>query len=321
MKLYLGIDGGGSHTTGCLADARGRVIGTAEAGIGNPNHATDAELKEQFGAILNSLLTERSIPRKNCVSVFAGMAGVTCEETAERVRRGISESGLGHAVIGVDHDIRTALAGGLSLRPGIAVIVGTGSSCYGRGADGRTWQTGGWGALIADEGSGYVLGRDAIKAAVQMADGRMQASSLVDAVFDWLGIKDVSQVLERIYGAELSRQEIAAFAPKVLDLAATGDIAANGILAAGAEELGKMVAANHSRLPTSPEPEIVITGGLGTADACYRPMIEAAITRHLPTARIQKLEMDAARGAVLLAISQSGGEVNEDIVTQLKESV
>jgi len=287
MKLFLGIDGGGTHTTACLADAEGRVIATAEAGIGNPNHATDSELKVQFETIFNRLLTSRNIPCENCVSIFAGMAGVTCEETAERVRRGIRESSLSHAAIGVDHDIRTALAGGLTLRPGIALIVGTGSSCYGRNADGRTWQTGGWGALIADEGSGYVLGRDAIKAAVQMADGRMQASSLVDAVFDWLGIADVSQVLERIYGSELSRPEIAAFAPTILTLAAAGDTAANEILATGAEELGKMVAANHNRLPTSPEPEVVITGGLGTAASCYRPMIEAAITRHLPTARIQ----------------------------------
>jgi N-acetylglucosamine kinase-like BadF-type ATPase len=42
---------------------------------------------------------------------------------------------LGDA-IHVDHDIRIALAGGLSGRPGIALIAGTGSSCFGMNAAG-----------------------------------------------------------------------------------------------------------------------------------------------------------------------------------------
>lgn len=310
MKLFIGIDGGGTHTTACLSDEQGRVIGRAEGGVGNPNHASDAELRDHFSDLTGRLFATAGAPASDCVAVFAGMAGVTCEKTASRIKGILRDVGLEHAAIGVDHDIRVALAGGLAGRPGIALIVGTGSSCYGRDAQGATWQSGGWGALIADEGSGYYLGRAAMTAAVRMADGRQPETALRAAVFQWLGITDVSDILSRIYEQELTRPQIAAFAPTLLKLASDEDLAALEILSSGAHELAQMVAANHTKLPTAAEPEIVITGGLGTADSPYRPMIRAAIHRLLPTARVVEPELDAAAGAAIIAITQHNSAAN-----------
>jgi N-acetylglucosamine kinase-like BadF-type ATPase len=317
MKLYLGIDGGGSHSTACLSDDHGNVIARAGGGLGNPNHASDAELTANFTGLLARLFPASGPYKADCVSVFAGMAGVTCQETGNRVRRVLGDCGLGHATIGVDHDIRVALAGGLTGRPGIALIAGTGSSCYGRNARGDTWQSGGWGSLIGDEGSGYSIGRNAMAASVRMADGRQPETPLGRAVFDWLGISDVSEILERIYGQELTRPQIAAFAPTVLQLAAEEDIAALEILSTGAHELALMVAANHDKLPTATEPEVVITGGLGTAEN-YSQIIESAILHLLPQARVRAPELDAATGAALLAIEQISGELAPEVMQNLK---
>ena len=138
-----------------------------------------------------------------------------------------------------------------------------------------------------------------------MADGRQPETDLEAAVFQWLGISDTSEILNRIYEQELTRPQIAAFAPTLLKLAAEEDLAALEILSSGAHELAQMVAASHRRLPTSDEPEVVITGGLGTADSPYRPMIHAAILRLLPMAIIVEPELDASAGAVILAIQQT----------------
>ena len=48
---------------------------------------------------------------------------------------------------------------------GVALIAGTGSVAFGRAADGRTIRCGGWGYLLGDEGSGYAIGRAALRLA------------------------------------------------------------------------------------------------------------------------------------------------------------
>ena len=52
------------------------------------------------------------------------------------------------------------------------VLAGTGSIAYGADHTGRTARAGGYGFLLADEGSGYWLGHQALRAVVRAADGR-----------------------------------------------------------------------------------------------------------------------------------------------------
>jgi N-acetylglucosamine kinase-like BadF-type ATPase len=218
----------------------------------------------------------------------------------------------------VDHDIRIAWAGGLALRPGIALIVGTGSSCYGRTADGRTWQTGGWEALISDEGSAYFVGREAIATAARMADGRDSETPLRQAVFHWLGIREIAEVLPRIHDQGLSRSELAGFAPQVVTLAGQGDTAALEILDRGAFLLAEMVAANHHMLPTGPDPDVVVTGGLGTADTIYREKIATAIRGRLPSVTVHRPVLAPAIGAALLAMEQIGLTLTPELFERMK---
>ena len=55
----------------------------------------------------------------------------------------------------VVNDAAVALAAGASDRVGIVVLAGTGSIAYGADRAGRTARSGGYGFLLADEGSGY----------------------------------------------------------------------------------------------------------------------------------------------------------------------
>lgn len=320
MKLFLGIDGGGTHSRAFLADESGRIIAKGAAGTSNPSHASDEQLRHEFQTLLNAAFSQAKAGPEQCVSAFGGIAGVTCASTAERIISALKDSGLTEAKIGIDHDIRIALAGGLGGAPGIALIVGTGSSCYGRNSEGRTWQSGGWGSLIADEGSGHFLGHQAIVAAARMADGRLPASGFMDAVFSWLGIKDVAEILNRLYEVGIERHEIAAFAPQVIKFAEAGDAAAIDILDRGASELAFMVAANHTALPTSAEPAVAITGGLGTADTIYRGKIIAAIRAQVPSARIPDLFMSPTAGAVMLAFEQVEGRVRPEVLEAIRGS-
>ncbi|MBI5384554.1 MAG: hypothetical protein HZA90_07675 [Verrucomicrobia bacterium] len=318
VSFYLGIDGGGTHTRAFLVDDDATCAGGGQSGLSNPNHARADEVRANLEAAISGACQQAGAERANCVSVFVGMAGVTTELGREFCRDMARQCGLGHAKIGVDHDIRVALAGGLGGQPGIALIVGTGSSCYGRDAEGRTWQTGGWEALISDEGSGYFLGREAIAAAARMTDGRQAESPLQGRVFAWLGINAVADLLPRLQDRKLSRSDIAAFAPQLIELAHRGDLAALEILDRGAFLLAEMVAANHRKLPTGPHPDVVITGGLGTAETIYRRKVEEAIRRQLPAVCLHEPLLPPVMGAALLAMEQDGLPVTVELLNKLK---
>jgi N-acetylglucosamine kinase-like BadF-type ATPase len=302
MKLFAGFDGGGSKTRVAVADERGRVLGRGETGLANLHHAPEAEVRANLARALALALEPVGGKPADVASVFFGMAGVTCEATAGRFRGMAADIGLGAARFGIDHDIRIALAGGLMGRPGIALIVGTGSACYGRNADESTWQTGGWGYLVADEGSGYDLGRRAMTVAVRMSDGRMVPGPLRDLVFGFLEVRGVQEILVRLYERGIGRNEIASLAPRIVAQAEAGDAVARGILESGAAELGAMVSANHRALPTSETPEVVITGGLGSAPTLYRELIRGAIRGRLTGVRLPEPALEPVLGAVLLAL-------------------
>jgi N-acetylglucosamine kinase-like BadF-type ATPase len=319
VKFFLGIDGGGSRTRTFLVDESGEFTAWGEAGLSNPNHAAPEELVANLQHAIHIATGQAKLGLSGCVSVFAGIAGVTTEGGRQRLRESLAACGLGHARIAVDHDIRIALAGGLAGQSGIALIVGTGSSCYGRTADGRTWQTGGWEALISDEGSAFYLGREAIAAAARMADGRTADSPLRESVFQWLGIRRIADILPRIHDQGLARSEIAAFAPQVISLAAQADAAALEILDRGAALLAQMVAANHRMLQTGPLPDVVITGGLGTAEGPYRVRLESAIHALLPSAVVHEPILSPALGAALLAVEETGCSVSTTFLERLKQ--
>ncbi len=306
MRWFLGLDGGGTQTRVLVCDATGTQAGSGAAGGTNPHHTRAEGIARSFTAAIRAACAPLHLEPGEITAGFLGVAGVTDDAARAQVERLARAAGLAHARLGVDHDIRIALAGGLEGRPGVALVVGTGSSCYGRDAAGRTWQTGGWEALIGDEGSGYFLGREALRLAVRMADGRTVATALRARVFGWLGIQDVATILRRLGQPAITKPEVARLAPLVVELAEGGDSAARAILEEGARALAELVVANHRSLPTGTGPEVVVTGGLGTAAGMYRRMIYAAIERELPQARVGPPALAPVAGAVLLAMERAG---------------
>jgi hypothetical protein len=73
-------------------------------------------------------------------------------------------------------------------------------------------------------------------------------------------------------------------------------------------------------LPTSSAPEVVITGGLGTASTIYCAKIDNAIRRHVPSVRIMDQPiLQPAGGATLLAIEQTERFVPASVIENLRK--
>lgn len=321
IDLIVGIDGGGTSTRAVLADLRGRVLGV---GLGGPSNFDDigaAATQASLGEAVNAACQSAGV-RAPFAAAFLGMAGVVSDLDRQTIREIAQRLNLaGAEQIGIDHDCRIALAGGLSGRPGIVLITGTGSSCYGRSASGEDWRTGGWGQLISDEGSSYWLGVQAMRAAVMAYDGRLPATLLMDEVLRALEIDQMDALMNRIYAQKLSRAEIAGLARLVITAAEAGDAHALRLIEQGANDLGDCVLAAARRLGFEAAAlEIALTGGLLKAGETFQGPLRRAIGARLPGSRVLLAELPPVLGACLLALECLGIPPSAEVSTRLLET-
>ncbi len=137
MPLVIGVDGGGTRTRAALVTESGQILGLGTAGPSNYDDVGVAVAQSNIGLAVQRAWQQAGLSSRQGDAAFLGMAGVVSSADRATIYRMAAELALAPTPrIHVDHDIRIALAGGLAGQPGIALIVGTGSSCYGRRADG-----------------------------------------------------------------------------------------------------------------------------------------------------------------------------------------
>jgi len=320
--FVLGIDGGGTHTRAALVGLDGRVLGIGHGGPSNYDDVGIERAGQNIEQAVAAALQQANVARSDCRAAFLGMAGVTSETDRAHIRKIAHTLRLAPAEqIGIDHDCRVALAGGLAGRPGIVQILGTGSSCYGRNAAGESWLAGGRGQLISDEGSGYWLGLQAMRTAVMVHDGRLPFTPLHDRVLAFLHIASVEEILHRLHVVGLLRAEIAAMAPIVIDSAREGDAAAATILEQGAAEVAACVRAVAHKLGWAQAPfEVCLVGGLLEAGDLLIGRVRAAIARLAPAADVKVAGLPPVLGAALLALQLAGTPLTPALLQQLHQT-
>jgi N-acetylglucosamine kinase-like BadF-type ATPase len=308
----LGVDGGGTKTHAAIVDETGRFLGEGWAGSSNYHDQGVAGAQAAIAQAVSQAREAAGLPAQPFAAAFLGLGSIVSEadhRTVHAMARALELAPPER--VGVDHDARIALAGGLSGRPGMALIAGTGSICYGRNAAGESWRAGGWGPLLSDEGSGYWLGLRALQIAAGAYDGRLAPSVLTERVLAALGIGGMDDLMHRVYVAGLSRAEIAALSRLTLDAAAEGDPDAVAALDEGARELARCVAAVARRLGFDAGPcELALAGGLFRSGDPVLVPLRRALADVLPPCRPAPAELPPALGACLLALHLDGVRAN-----------
>lgn len=317
-RFFLGVDGGGTKTQTAICDETGQILGVGQAGASGIDSAGAETATANIGAAIAAARAQAQLPATPFAGIFFGMAGVVSEADRAIIRTIARTLQLGEA-IGIDHDIRISLAGGLSGRLGIALIAGTGSSCFGLNERGERWQAGGWGHLISDEGSSYWFGANAIRLAMGAYDGRWQ-SSLLEPVRRRLGLAEMTDIHYRLYTQGLAKAEIAAFAPLIFEAAAAGDPLAQQLIEQGTRDLAHMVRAVAHHLGWAMTGcEVTLTGGLWRAGEPVLTPFRRALADLLPAARITMPELPPIYGACVLALQQSGVTVDAAVLQHMHD--
>lgn len=260
-RYYLGLDGGQSSTTILIADETGRVLGR---GRGGPcNHVSgDAARTKFFRAIDDALRdacrqADLNPTTIEFASICLGFSGGAADKDA------YSREFLHSKRYKITHDAEIALSGATGGEPGIIIIAGTGSMAFGRNAAGTNGRAGGWGYLVGDEGGGFHITRQALRAALRFEEGWGPATSLHRMLLDETDSTSANALMHRFYTPEFSRPQIAALSQVVNRSAESGDDVATGILRSAAAELIVYVEGVYRQLFTAIQhPAIAYIGGV-----------------------------------------------------------
>jgi N-acetylglucosamine kinase-like BadF-type ATPase len=297
-RYLLGIDGGATKTLAAVLDLEQRVIHLAHGGPSNEDAVGSQAAVAVLVDVAEEALERAGIDAAELAVGVIAVAGTDTDAIVRQVRAGRREDWI------VVNDVVGAWAAATGAQPGIGAISGTGSNVFGVGVEGGAWRVGGWGHLLGDEGSGYWLGIESIRAALRDRDGSGPETGLSDAIVAFFDAPSVEAVASLVYSRPLGKSEIAAFTVEACRLAEEGDAVASEIYQRGAELLGAQVAevARRTALAEAASFPVGLIGSVFKAGPLFVDPLAAVVHESAPGARLEKVEMAPVGGSLLLAL-------------------
>lgn len=278
--LFIGVDGGGSRCRARLRDASGTLLGEGAAGASNARlrHAAFTEVIAACRQALEAAgLGEGDLGR---IHAGFGLAGTQQDEDLQSVY----EWPHPFASLVADTDAYAAWLGAFGGRDGAILILGTGAAGTAV-VKGQRVSVGGWGAEVADDGSGMAIGRTALRRSLWALEGMAPMTPLAEDILSVFA-RDPQKMV--IWAGTATPGDFGSFAPRVFSHAEQRDPLAVAILLEAAADASRMI----NRLLDLGAPAIAMIGG-----------IFPHILPWLPPVLVPYLvepEADAADGAILM---------------------
>jgi glucosamine kinase len=295
MGLYLAIDSGGTKTRCLLADET-RELARASAGSVKLTRVGEVEATARLRAMLTEVSTAAGVGLHEVTRTCAGLGGFSIDAVREWGERELASAVGGDLILCGDEDI--ALDGAFEGGPGILVIAGTGSKVAGRAVDGAIYNSGGWGHAIGDEGSGYWIGQEALRAGFWAKD-RGIATDLLDEIGAYWSATTLGDLVGMANA--LPPPDFAALCPVVVRCAENSDELAVAVLERAGDELADLVGLVALKMKESGEAGKVGVAYIGSVlehISLVRASMIAALKRSTPEAVVMEGAVDGLLGAL-----------------------
>ena len=327
----MGIDGGGTGTKAVIVNDVFQIVGRGQSGASN-HYAVGAEQAAKncgeaaHEAFADACRTERGLRLSDIAAWGFGLAGVRRETDARKMRGHLMQVVDGRPFV-IDHDAAAAHSGAFAGGAGVVLSAGTGAICFGVDEHDERFFADGWGPILGDEGGGYWIGQEALKAVCRAQDGRGQRTRLTSSVLDALNVSDCDALVQLVYSPQMKREQIAQLSQIVLDAANVGGQAAlqireqavshlaNSVICVAKNMMTRVRERAGIEAPQSLEIAVALRGGLFEDDH-FRGQVGYEIGERLvelkrdywPLAhwRIVRPQYEAAVGAALLAQKHFG---------------
>lgn len=315
-SLFLGVDGGQTASRGVLVARDGRVVADAEAG--RMTHAVAPEGVDLMRQALRDIAAQTAGYGRP-EAVFMGLCAVTSGTRSQQLGELVAAEIWPDSLRGVEGDGVAAWAAGTGAHPGVAVVAGTGSVVEAINARGEVAETGAWGHLFGDWGSGWHMGSSAVRAVLRRWDQTLQISPLGRAVLDALKVEAPIEILFTVYGGGADPVPVAKLSEVVSRLAKEGDEEAIEIQKTCARSLAEDVANATGRLDWDSEPIPVATLGRAfLSGPLYREAFRAAVESACSVrVRVVSPVLSILGGDALLALRLGSVGSTDDLIAAL----
>lgn len=320
VGYVVGVDGGGTKTTAVVGDHWGRILSVGQAAGSNHQISGIGPAAQEVKAAVDRALQGAGIALGLVDAMAFGLAGM------DTIRdRRILEPALEEIFPGIPYtlmnDSLVALRAGDREGAGAVVIAGTGTNTAGRNHRGEVIIVGGMGYRFGDWGSAFNIGTEAVRYVFQAWQGRRPPTLLTEPVLAGLGCANVDELRDKMEDGRITNISIANIAPVVGQCAVAGDAAAQEIVIAAGEALGRSAAAALERLGMEREavPVFLAGGVFRAANPLLVDSLSLALHRRAPRARVHHLARAPVVGAYLFALERASLDVSPGLWERLNE--
>jgi N-acetylmuramic acid 6-phosphate etherase len=298
--LVLGIDGGASKTVALLADADGNILGRAQVGGSNKQVSGVEATLQMLRQAIDAVFAVAHIPLQPVAAACLGMSGIDRPADHRLIGDWADQHRLTRSLT-VVNDAQLVVAAGTPNGYGVGLICGTGSIAIGRGIDGRMARSGGWGYLLGDEGSGYDIAIQALRAACQAADGRGASDGLLQALLQMWNLNSAFDLIPHVYNQSDPRAILADIPPLVSRLSLAGDPTCLAILHSAGTDLASAVIAAANQIGLRSAIPLALAGSVILNTPMLHQAVCAALAQHGRPAEPVTFVDEPALGAIRLA--------------------
>ena len=296
MSLYLAIDAGGTKTDYLLAEGE-RVLGRVRGGSIKRLRVSAEQAARHLDDALAGLtaLTGRTLDRVACTCI--GAAGNTIPLVADWLRAELGRRVGGELLM--LSDVEIALDAAYPGASGVLLLAGTGSNVLGRTAAGRLFGAGGYGPVLADQGSGHSIGEHALRA-VFLARDEDRPTGLYGAICAATQLGSYEELVT--WANSASPAAFSPLARTVTACAEAGDALALSVLEEQGRELAHLALLVHRRIlavdGAAWKPRFAFAGSILDKVQPLRAALIAAIRQEAPESQFLPGVADALEGAL-----------------------
>ena len=322
MDYYLGIDVGSSKTHALIADKNGCCIGFGKAWGGNHQSVGYDGLVDVLLSSFQQAGQMAQVQVDQIAGAGFGVAGYDFPSDRAPHLEAISCLGLPCPIEVVNDGVNGLLAG-TTRGVGVNVTAGSSVNCRGRGPDGREGRIVGNGSAFGEFGGGVEIVWKGLQMVNYAWIKRIPPTALTEIYLDAAGAKDELDLME---GLSNDQYHLFPFiAVEIFKAADAGDIAAKEVLHWAGEELGWLAVAVARQIGMEQdEVEVVQSGSVFEGGAAVSEPMHQCLNRHLPKARITRLEGPPVVGPVILGMQMAGFNgyaIRQTIIKTAKEIV
>ncbi len=305
MAYFLALDAGGTKTDLLLADGT-RTLARVRTGTIKRLRTDAATATANLEGALRQLTTDSGVSMRAVERTCIGTAGETVPLVTDWLRRELAARVGGRLLL--LGDVEIALDAAFPGEAGVLVLAGTGSNVAGRVRGGPVQTAGGWGPTLADQGSGYRIGHQALRALCQARDeGRV--TTLEAEVLRFWRLPSFADLVEHANRSPLP--DFSQLVPLVVGSAEAGDALASELLRQQGEELAGLVGLLLRRLRAAAygdafQPRLAFAGSIMERVAPVREALVRSVRQHFPEAEAMPGVVDPIEGALWRARTGAG---------------